>query len=71
MKKVIARLPDLADQLLQEQDAERTIRWRNMLQKYIEVMTVAFQHEDFSNDTEAFQDSVDEWFHIYIELVGV
>jgi hypothetical protein len=63
VKKVIARLPDLADQLLQEQDAERTIRWRNMLQKYIEVMTVAFQHEDFSNDDiEAFQDSVDEWF---------
>jgi hypothetical protein len=48
------------------------IRWRNMLQKYIEVMTVAFQHEDFSDDDiEAFQDSVDEWFFIYVELVGI
>jgi len=72
VKKVIARLPNLADQLLREHDAERTIRWRNMLQKYIEVMTVAFQHEDFSDDDiEAFQDSVDEWFFIYVELVGI
>jgi hypothetical protein len=35
-------------------------------------MKVAFQHEDFlDDDIEAFQDSVDEWFYIYIELVGI
>jgi hypothetical protein len=72
VKKVIARLADLADQLLREQDAEQTIPWRNMLQKYIDIMKVAFQHEDFSDDDiEAFHNSVDEWFLIYFELVGI
>ncbi len=71
MKRVITRLADLSDQLFRDQDAKQTIHWRNMLQKYIDLMQEAFQHEDFSNDTEAFQNSVDEWFHIYIELVGV
>jgi hypothetical protein len=30
-------------------------------------MKVAFQHEDFSDDDiEAFQDSVYEWFFVYM-----
>ena len=32
VKKVIARLAELAEQLLGEQDVDRTICWRNMLQ---------------------------------------
>jgi hypothetical protein len=72
VKKVISRLGDLADKLLSQQNADRAIRWRNMLQKYIGIMKVAFQHQDFSDeDIESFQDSVDEWFYIYVELVGI
>jgi hypothetical protein len=43
-----------------------------MLSKYLEVLKIAFQHEGFLYDEiEAFQDLVDEWFYLYIELLGL
>ena len=43
-----------------------------MLSKYLEVMKRAFQHEDFSDaEIEDFQDVVDEWFYLYVNLLGL
>jgi hypothetical protein len=72
VKKVLLKLGDLAEQLLGDQDPLCTIRWRQMLTKYLDVMKLAFQHEEFSDeDIELFQDLIDEWFFMYIELVGL
>jgi hypothetical protein len=61
----MVKLGDLADRLLHDQDEERVARWQNMLSKYLDMIKVAFQHEDFSEeDIEDFQDIVDEWFFI-------
>jgi hypothetical protein len=41
-----------------------------MLTKYLHMIKVAFQHKDFSDEEmEEFQDWVDEWFYLYMELV--
>jgi hypothetical protein len=43
-----------------------------VLSKYLEVIKIAFLHEDFSDDEiEIFQDLVDEWFYLYVELLGL
>jgi len=43
------------------------------LKIYLKVIKLAFhQHEEFGNDEiEAFQDLVDEWFYLYIKLLGL
>ena len=70
MKKILARLGDLVAQLRLEGD--RISEWQRMLSKYLEVIKLAFQHEDFGDeDIETFQDLVDEWFYLYIELLGL
>jgi hypothetical protein len=47
-------------------------QWQTMLSKYLEVIKLAFQHEDFSNeDIEVFQDLVEECYYLYIELLGL
>ncbi len=43
-----------------------------MLSKYTNVLSIAFKHEDFSDeDTEEFQDVVDDWCYHYVELLGI
>jgi hypothetical protein len=70
VKKILARLGDLVAQLRLEGD--RISEWQRMLSKYLEVIKLAFQHEDFGDeDIETFQDLVDEWFYLYIELLGL
>jgi hypothetical protein len=38
-----------------------------MLAKYLEVLKLAFQHEEFEDpeEIELFQDVVDEWFYLF------
>jgi hypothetical protein len=72
VKRILLKLGDLAGRLLHDHDEERVIQWQTMLSKYLDMMKVAFQHEDFSEeDVEDFQDIVDEWFYLYVELVGL
>ncbi len=64
------RLSVLVEQL--QLEGNRLRKWQTMLSKYLEVIKLAFQHEDFSNeDIEVFQDLVDEWYYLYIELLGL
>lgn len=64
------RLSVLVEQL--QLEGNRLRQWQTMLSKYLEVIKLAFQHEDFSNeDIEVFQDLVDECYYLYIELLGL
>jgi len=64
------RLGDLATVLFRNEDENRLRQWQEMLTKYLHVIKVAFQHEDFGDEEiEEFQDRVDEWFYLYVELV--
>lgn len=70
VKKILARLGDLVPLIGLEGDRLRD--WQLMLSKYLEVMKRAFQHEDFSDaEIEDFQDVVDEWFYLYVNLLGL
>jgi len=70
VRKIFARLTTLVPQL--QLDGTRLIDWQRMLSKYLEVIKIAFQHEDFSDEEiEIFQDLVDEWFYLYVELLGL
>ncbi len=43
-----------------------------MLSKYNNVLSIAFRHEDFSDeDIEKIQDIVDEWYYHYVGLLGI
>ena len=51
---------------------QRLAKWQTMLRSYMEVLTIAFQHDDFADeDIEEFQDAVDIWFYQYVELLGL
>jgi hypothetical protein len=64
------KLSDLVPQLGLE--GSRLADWQQMLSKYLLVIKLAFQHEEFGDEEiEAFQDLVDEWFYLYVELVGL
>ncbi len=70
VRKIFARLTTLVPQL--QLDGTRLIDWQRVLSKYLEVIKIAFQHEDFSDEEiEIFQDLVDEWFYLYVELLGL
>ena len=70
VRKILAKLSDLVPQL--GIVGERLDKWQYMLSKYLEVLKIAFQHEDFTdNEVEDFQDLVDEWFYHYVELLGL
>jgi hypothetical protein len=72
VKKVMAKLSDLAEILFRDMDVTRLREWQHMLSKYLNVIRLAFQHEDFGPDeVEEFQDLVDEWFFLYVELLGL
>jgi hypothetical protein len=65
-------LGTMLDLLLDDWNPNPLVLWQEMLQKYMDVMTLAFQHEDFSDeDSESFQDAVDDWYYKYISLVGL
>jgi len=72
VKKIMEWLGDLATVLFRNEDENRLRQWQEMLTKYLHVIKVAFQHEDFGDEEiEEFQDRVDEWFYLYVELVGL
>ncbi len=72
VKKVMAKLSDLAEILFHDMDITRLREWQHMLMKYLNVMKLAFQHDDFGpEEVEEFQDLVDEWFSLYVDLVGL
>ena len=53
-------------------DITRLREWQLMLSKYLNVKKLAFQHENFGADeVEEFQDLVDEWFNLYVDLLGL
>jgi hypothetical protein len=71
-KKVLEKLADLAQRIFLNEDQDRLMQWQQMLSKYLEVMKVAFRHEDFlEEEVEEFQDLVDDWFYHYVKLVGL
>jgi hypothetical protein len=71
-KKVIDKLSDIAHLIMLDQDQTRLRQWQTMISKYLDVMKFAFRHEDFSDDElEDFQDLIDEWFYLYVQLVGL
>ena len=70
VKKIIERLGALATVLSKNENDNRLWQWQEMLTKYLHMIKVAFQHKDFSDEEmEEFQDWVDEWFYLYMELV--
>lgn len=70
VRKILDKLSDLVPQLGLE--GSRLADWQQMLSKYLLVIKLAFQHEEFGDEEiEAFQDLVDEWFYLYVELVGL
>ncbi len=72
VKKILLKLSDLAQTLFHNNDQHRLRQWQEMLSKYLQVMKLAFQHEDFGNEEiEEFQDLVDEWFYLYVGLLGL
>jgi hypothetical protein len=72
VRKIMEKLSDLAPIILSQQTNERVVKWREMLNKYNNMMKVAFQHDDFNDDdVELFPDMIDEWFYHYVELVGL
>lgn len=61
VRKLLEKLSDLSQMLFQNMDDTRLRQWQEMLSKYLQVIKLAFQHEDFSDDEiEEFQDLVDE-----------
>jgi hypothetical protein len=66
-------LGDLADRLFRNTENEHRLpEWQNMLKSYMDVLSIAFQHEDFSDeDIEEFQDVIDIWYFQYVELLGL
>jgi len=70
VKKILDRLTELMPHLKLE--GPRLAQWQHMLAKYLEVLKLAFQHEEFEDpeEIELFQDVVDEWFYLYVELLG-
>jgi hypothetical protein len=72
VRKVMDNLGTMVEMLLNDWNPNRVVLWQEMLQKYLDVMRLAFQHEDFSDeDIESFQDAVNEWYYKYFELVGL
>jgi len=73
VRKNFNMLSDLADNLFrQANNTHRIEDWQRMLASYMQVLSIAFQHEDFSDeDIEEFQDAVDAWFYQYVELLGL
>jgi hypothetical protein len=71
VRKVKAKLGELAEILFQDMDNVKLRQWQEMLSKYLHVIKLAFQHEDFGNEEiKEFQDLVNEWFYLYVELLG-
>ena len=70
VKKILDRLTELMPHLKLE--GPRLAQWQHMLAQYLEVLKLAFQHEEFEDpeEIELFQDVVDEWFYLYVELLG-
>jgi hypothetical protein len=73
VRKILSMLGDLADTLFNRvNNMQRLAKWQTMLRSYMEVLTIAFQHDDFADeDIEEFQDAVDIWFYQYVELLGL
>ncbi len=66
-------LGDLADNLFRRANNLHCLPdWQRMLRSYMEVLTIAFQHENFADeDIKEFQDAVYAWYYQYIELLGL
>jgi hypothetical protein len=73
VRKILLLLSDLAERLFRDMSNAACLpQWQNMLRIYMEVLTIAFQHEDFSDkDIEEFQDVIDIWYSKYVELLGM
>ena len=71
VRKVMAKLSDLAAILFQGMDDTRLQQWQEMLSMYVHAIKLAFQHDDFGDDEiEEFQDLIDEWYYLYVEMLG-
>jgi len=73
VRKILVLLGDLADRLFRDTSNVQCLpQWQNMVRSCMEVLTIAFQHEDFlDEDIEEFQDLIDIWYFHYIELLGL
>lgn len=61
----MAKLLDLVAILFRDMDGGRLRQWQEMLDKYLHVIWLAFQHEDFGDEEiEQFQDLIDEFFFV-------
>lgn len=70
--KILLILSTLAERLFVNDQSSRLADWQRMLSKYTLVLSIAFRYDDFSNeDIEEFQDIVDEWYYLYVELLSV
>ncbi len=68
-KKVLEKLSDIAQRILLDEDQTWLRKWQDMIEKFLNVMKFAFQHEDFTDDeVEEYQDLIDEWFYQYVHL---
>ena len=62
VRKIISKLAEIAESLLLNQP-DRLDEWKSVISNYINIMEIAFQHQDFSKEeVEDFQDLVDECF---------
>jgi hypothetical protein len=69
---VIDKLSDTVQLLMLDEDRTRLRQWQTMISKYLDVMKFAFRHKDYSDDNvEDFQDLIDEWFYLYVQLTGL
>ena len=66
-------LSGLADHLFRRaNNTNRLADWQRMLTSYMDVISIAFQHDDFADeDIEEFQDAIDIWYFQYVELLGL
>jgi hypothetical protein len=72
VRKLMDKLCDLAAVLFQDMNDECLRQWQEMLQKYLHVIWLAFQHDNFRDEEiEEFQELIDEWYYLYIELLGL
>jgi hypothetical protein len=72
VRKVMAKLSDLAAILFRGMDDTRLQQWQEMLSMYVHAIKLAFQHDDFGDDEiEEFQDLIDEWYYLYVEMLGL
>jgi hypothetical protein len=56
VQKVMDNLGTMVEVLMRDRNPDCVVLWQEMLQKYLDVMSIAFQHEDFSDeDIEIFQ----------------